>query len=119
MLDPLIAVKLAPSPLTYVNTPPVPATLPDVMFPLTANTFNVPTLVIFGCAAVVTTPANGVLPADTAYVAFATKPTLPPAIFDKPPPSPVNRPVFAVIVCAVITPLTPNTDSVPSDVMFG
>jgi len=86
---------------------------------VTDNADNVPTLVIFGCAAVVTVPANGVLPADTAYVAFATKPTLAPAIFDKPPPSPLNNPVFAVNDCAVTIPLTPNADNVPTDVIFG
>ena len=116
---PVIAAKLAPSPDTYVKTPPVPDTLPADTLPVTDNADNVPTLVIFGCAAVVTVPANGVLPADTAYVAFATKPTLAPAIFDKPPPSPVNNPVFAVTDCAVTIPLTPNADNVPTDVMFG
>jgi hypothetical protein len=40
------AVRLAPSPATYVNTPPVPDTLPVAMFPDTVNADNVPTDVI-------------------------------------------------------------------------
>ena len=56
---PVIALKFAPSPATYVKTPPVPNTLPAEALPVTDNADNVPTLVIFGCAAVVTVPANG------------------------------------------------------------
>ena len=44
--------------------------------------------------------------------------TLPPAIADKPEPSPLNMPVFAVIAEAVIVPLTPKPVNVPTDVMF-
>ena len=49
---------LAPSPDTYVNTPPVPDTLPVVMFPVTASAPNVPTDVIYVCAAVPNEPFN-------------------------------------------------------------
>ena len=50
------AVKLAPSPDTYVNTPPVALTFPESAFAVTANDVNVPTLVMFGCALVVRLP---------------------------------------------------------------
>jgi hypothetical protein len=53
----LIAVKAAPLPVTVVNAPVVPDTLPEVMLPVTVNAVNVPTLVMLGCAAVVTVPA--------------------------------------------------------------
>ena len=36
---------------------PAVAKLPDVVVPVTPNEVSVPTLVIFGCAAVVTVPA--------------------------------------------------------------
>ena len=45
-----------------------------VMLPLTTNPVSVPTLVIFGCAFVVTVPAVVALPDVLAYVAFATAP---------------------------------------------
>jgi hypothetical protein len=51
-----------------------------VMLPLTTNPVSVPTLVMFGCAFVVTVPAVVALPDVSAYVAFATAPeTLAPA----------------------------------------
>ena len=57
MILPLgIAVRLAPSPETYVNTPPVALTFPESAFAVTANDVNVPTLVMFGCALVVRLP---------------------------------------------------------------
>ena len=75
---------------------------------------------MFGCVAPVISNANAALPADVAYVAFATVPeTLAATTLDSPPPSPVNNPVFAVNDCAVTIPLTPNTVIVPTDVMFG
>ena len=74
----------------------MPTALPADTLPVTDNDDNVPTLVMFGCATDVTVPANVELPALSAYVEFATLPlTLPGAIFESPPPSPVNRPVFA------------------------
>ena len=49
---------------------------------------------MFGCALVVTVPA---------VVAVATVPlTLAATMFDNPPPSPENKPVFAVNAGAVI-----------------
>ena len=79
-------------------------------FPVVVTELKVPTEVMFGCAAVVTVPA---------VVEVATVPvTLPPTTFDKPPASPVNTPVFAVIAEAVIVPLTPKPVNVPTDVMF-
>ena len=78
-------VKLAPSPDTYVKTPPAPNTFPPVILPVadttpvvfkfpesvlpvTATDVKVPVLVMFGCAAVSTVPDV------SAYVAFATVP---------------------------------------------
>ena len=40
--------RLAPFPVTYVKTPPVPKTLPADTLPVTDNVDNVPTLVMFG-----------------------------------------------------------------------
>ena len=91
--------------ISSVTTFAVVSTLPVVVTEL-----KVPTDVMFGCAAVYTVPATA---------EFATCPvTLPPTTFDKPPASPVNTPVFAVIAEAVIVPLTPKPVNVPNDVMF-
>ena len=53
---------------------------------------SVPTLVMFGCAAVVTVAAvPTALPADNAYVALATVPvTLTPVILDNKLPLPIK-----------------------------
>ena len=65
---------------------------------------------MFGCVAPVISNASAALPADVAYVAFATIPLmLAAATLDNPPPSPLNKPVFAVNDCAVTMPFTPNT----------
>ena len=45
---PAIADKFAPSPDTYVKTPPVPDTFPADTLPVTDNDDNEPTLVMFG-----------------------------------------------------------------------
>ena len=56
------------------------------MLPVTARADNVPTEVMFGCAAVVTVPA---VPDETAYVAFATVPvTFAPGIAVNPVAAP-------------------------------
>ena len=52
-LAPLILVNPAPLP---VNTPVLAVNATAVTVPFTPNDVNVPTLVIFGCAAVVTVP---------------------------------------------------------------
>ena len=52
------------------NTPAVPI-LPTLAFPLTLSVVNVPVLVMFGCALVVTVPAVVALPA-VATDKFAT-----------------------------------------------
>jgi hypothetical protein len=76
MFDALIAVTLAADPLR------VPMKLPDVVFPVTARLDSVPTLVMLGCAAVVTVPA---------VVAEVTVPvTLPPGMDVNPAPDPLN-----------------------------
>jgi hypothetical protein len=56
-LAPVIELRDEPLPLTLVNTPFVAPILPTLALPVTANEVNVPTLVILGCAAVVTVPA--------------------------------------------------------------
>jgi hypothetical protein len=90
------------------------------MLPFTFNDVNVPTLVILGCAFVVTVPAVAVEPAVIAYVALATVPTiLAPDKFVNPLPLPANLPVVDVIFVAVIFPLTANEDSVPTEVILG
>ena len=83
-IKPVFAVMLAA--VTLVNTPVVAPILPTFAFAVTLNELSVPTLVIFGCAAVVTVPAVVALvavvalPAFVAYVALATVPeTLAPA----------------------------------------
>ena len=55
-----------------LTTPPV-LTLPPVALPDTDTEVKVPTLVMLGCAAVVTVPA---VPAVTAEVALATVPVM-------------------------------------------
>ena len=54
-----------PDPLP-VNIPVFAVTAEAVIVPLTPNVVSVPTEVMFGCAAVVTVPANVELPADVA-----------------------------------------------------
>ena len=55
-----------------------------------------------------------------AFVALGTVPvTLAPTNELKPLPLPVNTPVLAVILAAVIVPLTPNDVNVPTEVMLG
>ena len=91
--------------------------LPTVALPVTDNALNVPTLVIFGCAAVVTVPAVVAL---VALVANGTVPvTLAPAIALNPLPLPVNTPVLAVNATAVTVQFTPKLVSVPTLVILG
>ena len=104
------------------TTAPAVFKLPALALPVTPNDVSVPTLVIFGCAAVVTVPA---VPALVANVAFATVPvTLAPASCDKPAPLPVINPLFSVIVplpntaLAVALP-TVRPVNVPTDVILG
>ena len=88
--------------------------LTAVILPFTSKPVSVPTDVMFGCA------ASTIVFAVDACVAFATVPvTLAPTTFDNPPASPVNTPVFAVILTAVILPFTSNPVNVPTLVMFG
>ena len=87
------AVKLAPSPETYVNTPPVPLTLPAPTLPVTVNAVNVPTDVIFACAAPVTVAA--------VPVAEPAEPVIEPeigAVTDNPD----NVPTDVIAVCAAV-----------------
>ena len=79
---------------------------------------NVPTDVIFGCALVVTVPAVVAVVADpafAAYDAFATVPTMLPAVrFVNPAPFPINKPLTVAMF-----PVTLNEVNVPTEVMFG
>ena len=88
--------------------------LPEVILPVTAKAVNVPVLVMFGCAAVVTVPAV------VALVALDTVPvTLAPTIELNPLPLPVKTPVLAVNATAVTVPFTPKVDNVPTPVILG
>ena len=88
-----------------MNTP-VNDILPTLKLPDTLNVDNVPTLVILGCAAVVTVPdvvALVAVPALVANVAFATVPVmLAPVIALKPEPSPTT-----VVNIALLAPMLP------------
>ena len=71
--------------------------------PKTFNVVNVPTLVILGCAAVVTVPAVVAEVALIAFVALGTNPiTLPPGIDESPLALPLNTPVLALMFIATI-----------------
>ena len=97
----------------------VPLTLPALTLPVTLKLVNVPTLVMFGCAFVVTVAAVFELPDVNAYVALATVPvTFAPVSCVSPLPLPVNLPVLAVMFAAVILPFTFNPVSVPTLVML-
>ena len=91
------------SPFT-VRLPPI------TVLPATSRLVNVPTLVIFGCAFVVTVPAvvaEVAVPAEVANVALATVPlTLPPVILDNPDPLPLMLP--PVILPVVNMGFEPN-----------
>ena len=91
--------------------------------PVTANDVSVPTLVILGCAAVVTVPAVVAVPALVENVALATVPvTLAPVIDDNVEPLPltlVNAPSVAPILPTFALPLTDKIVNVPVLVMFG
>ena len=113
----------------------VPVIAPPVTAPLTANAVNVPTEVMFGCAAVVTVPAVVAAPETViVYVplnlAAGIVPELIFAPFNalRPAPDPLNwlpvtvpvaltRPaVLKLPPCTL--PLTDNDVSVPTDVML-
>ena len=95
----------------FANTP---TKLPDVVLPDTVKLVNVPVLVMFGCAAVVTVPAV------VALVALDTVPvTLAPTNELNPLPLPVKTPVFAVNAAPVVVPTTFNDVNVPTLVIFG
>ena len=98
-LAPVIELKAAPLPLKLM-----PSTLPVV-----DKLVNTPTLVMLGCAFVVTVPAVVAAPALTAYVALATVPvTLAPASADRAKPLPITYApcTFAVVIMlAVFVPL--------------
>ncbi len=110
------AIALRPLPLP-VNIPVLAVNATAVTVPLTPSDVRVPTLVIFGWAAVVTVPAVVAL---VALVALATVPvTFAPAIALRPEPLPVNTPVLAVNAEAVTVPLTPSDVRVPTEVILG
>jgi hypothetical protein len=80
-----LAAEVIP-PVADIN--PAVNKLPPETLPVTFTLVNVPTEVMFGCAAVVTVPA---VVAVTALVAFGTVPvTLAPGIDVNPAPDPLN-----------------------------
>ena len=75
--------------MPIADTIPPVNMLPPVALPVTVSELNEPTLVIFGCAAVVTVAAVVALPALVAKVALATVPeTLAPVRALSPAPDP-------------------------------
>jgi hypothetical protein len=73
------------------------------MLPLELNDVNVPTLVMLGCAFVVTVPAVVADPADVAYVALATVPvTLAPAKLVNVDPLPMKYPPEILPVVTIV-----------------
>jgi hypothetical protein len=128
MFDALIAVTLAADPLR------VPMKLPDVVFPVTVRLDNVPTLVMLGCAAVVTVPAVVAVVADPVMLPVMVLVTV----------NPVNVPTDVILGCAAVVTVpavtavvaepadpadpvmlpvmvlvTVNPVNVPTDVMLG
>ena len=89
----LPAILLTPVPVTLST--PVVVRFPAATLPVTASEVNVPTLVIFGCAAVVTVPA----------------------VVAAPLSAPVN--VVALTLPALILPVTANEPNVPTLVILG
>ena len=100
---------------------PVTLAFAAVTLPVTARLVNVPTLVILGCAAVVTVPAVVAVPAKPAVAAFrlatwvvedTTRGAVPVATVE------INCPVTLAFP-AVTLPVTANDVSVPTEVMLG
>jgi hypothetical protein len=89
---------------------PLPIKYALVILPLTLSELNVPTLVILGCAFVVTVPAVvavAAVPADVANVALATVPvTLAPGNELRAEPDPLNDAAETAPVTARLPPLT-------------
>jgi hypothetical protein len=86
-----------------------------VTSPETVKLDNVPTDVMFGCAAVVTVPAVAADPETLPLIVFVTV-------------NPVNVPTDVMLGCAAVgtvndpavnAPLTANDESVPTEVMLG
>ena len=103
----VMPVKYIPLPVKKLADTLLPKlALPEVMLPVTAKLVSVPTLVIFGCAAVYTVPAINALP--------TCPETLAPAIELNPDPLPVNTPVLAVILAAIMLPFTDKLVNVPT-----
>ena len=93
-----------------VKPAPLPTNTPDtdVMLPVADTLTNVPTLVMFGCAELVTLPANA------AKLALATVLTLAPLMLVKPAPLPLKTPDTDVTL-----PVTDKLTNVPTLVIFG
>jgi hypothetical protein len=96
----LATVPVTLAPVILLSPEPLPLMFAPVILPLELNDVNVPTLVILGCAAVVTVPAV------VALVAEDTVPvTLPPGIDVSPTPFPINWPLVCIFPEAVIKPV--------------
>ena len=109
----------ATSTLPAAEIKPLVNKLPLVVLPVTVTEVNVPTEVMFGCAAVVTVPAVVAevavvaVPALVAKVALATVPvTLAPVILDSPDPMPL-------MLAPVMLPVELNEVNIPTEVMLG
>ena len=123
---PWILDRLLPLPIKKLAVAAFPKlALPEEILPVTPRLVNVPTEVIFGCAAVYTVPATRALPTcpDTlapatafAVVANATAPvTFAPVIELSAEPLPdtlVNTPFVAPILPTFALPVTLNAPAV-------
>ena len=102
-----LPLMFAPVMLPVAEIKPPVLTLPPSTFPVTVTLVNVPTLVMLGCAFVVTVAAVVAvvaLPADVANVALATVPvTLAPVNELNPEPLPFMLPPVMLPI-AVINP---------------
>ena len=88
--------RLLPLPIKKLAVAALPKlALPDEILPVTPRLVNVPTEVMFGCAAVVTVAA----------------------VVAAPLSAPVN--VVALTLPALTLPVTVNAVNVPTEVMFG
>ena len=89
--------------------PTLPLEVDKKALPDTVNALNVPTLVILGCAAVVTVPAVVAEPALVANVAFATVPVTLTVTAPVAPLTAMFVPATILVtpVLVIVTPVLP------------
>ena len=113
--------KLLPLPMKKLAVAALPKlALPDDKLPVTARLVKVPTLVMFGCAAVVTVPAVPAVAAfklATCVVEATVSGAVPVATFEVSVLATTAPAVFRLPALAL--PVTAREVNVPTDVMFG